>query len=105
MFKDTSGSGDIHLHVSRFAVIVSTAVLEIIGLIAGLLPALKASRVWTRSMLCATSNAASSRYPRSICFCNSVGVKRFQPRISLREADQIQFILLAFPLNRRRGSE
>lgn len=45
LFKDTSGTGDIHLHITRFAVIVSTAVLEAIGLFAGLLPALKASRL------------------------------------------------------------
>ncbi len=45
LFKDTSGTGDIHLQISRFAVIASTSVLEGIGLIAGLLPALKASRL------------------------------------------------------------
>jgi putative ABC transport system permease protein len=45
LFKDTSGTGDIHLRISRFAVITSTVVLEVIGLIAGLLPALKASRL------------------------------------------------------------
>ena len=45
MLKDTTGQGDIHLHISRFAVIVSTGVLEAIGLIAGLLPAVKASRL------------------------------------------------------------
>jgi putative ABC transport system permease protein len=45
LFKDTSGTGDIHLHISRFAVIASTTVLEAIGLFAGLLPALKASRL------------------------------------------------------------
>lgn len=45
LFKDTSGQGDIHLHISRFAVITSTLVLEAIGLIAGLLPALRASRL------------------------------------------------------------
>jgi putative ABC transport system permease protein len=45
LFKDTSGTGDIHLHVSTFAVVVSTAVLEAIGLLAGFLPALKASRL------------------------------------------------------------
>jgi putative ABC transport system permease protein len=39
------GTGDIHLHVSRFAVIVSTVILEFIGLLAGLLPALRASRL------------------------------------------------------------
>jgi putative ABC transport system permease protein len=45
LFKDDSGTGDIHLHISRFAVITSTLVLELIGLFAGLLPALKASRL------------------------------------------------------------
>lgn len=45
LFKDTSGTGDIHLHISRFAVVTSTTVLEAIGLVAGLLPALKASRL------------------------------------------------------------
>lgn len=45
IFKDETGQGDIHLHVSKFAVIASTLVLELIGLIAGLLPALKASRL------------------------------------------------------------
>jgi putative ABC transport system permease protein len=45
LFKDTSGTGDIHLHVSTFAIVVSTAVLEAIGLVAGFLPALKAARL------------------------------------------------------------
>ena len=45
MFKDTSGAGDIHLQISRFAVLTSTLLLEIVGLIAGLLPAIKASRL------------------------------------------------------------
>jgi putative ABC transport system permease protein len=45
LFKDTSGAGDLHLQISSFAVITSTALLETIGLIAGLLPALKASRL------------------------------------------------------------
>jgi len=45
LFKDDSGSGDIHLHLSQLAVITSTLVLEVIGLFAGLLPALKASRL------------------------------------------------------------
>jgi len=45
IFKDTSGRGDIHLEISRFAVITSTLVLEVIGLAAGLWPALKASRL------------------------------------------------------------
>ncbi len=45
LFKDTSGTGDIHLQVSTFAIVTSTVVLEAIGLIAGFLPALKASRL------------------------------------------------------------
>ncbi|HEU5022393.1 MAG TPA: ABC transporter permease [Bryobacteraceae bacterium] len=45
LFKDESGNGDIHLHISQFAVITSTVVLEFIGLFAGWLPALKASRM------------------------------------------------------------
>ena len=45
LFKDDSGSGDIHLRISSFAVITSTFVLELIGLISGLLPAIKASRL------------------------------------------------------------
>ncbi len=45
LFEDDSGTGDIHLHISGFAVITSTLVLELVGLVAGLLPALKASRM------------------------------------------------------------
>jgi len=45
IFKDDTGAGDIHLQISRFAVIVSTVVLELIGLVAGLLPAIRASRL------------------------------------------------------------
>jgi putative ABC transport system permease protein len=45
LFKDDTGTGDIHLQISRFAVIISTVVLEVIGLIAGLLPAIRASRL------------------------------------------------------------
>jgi putative ABC transport system permease protein len=40
-----SGSGDIHLEISAFAVATSTLMLEVVGLIAGLLPAVKASRL------------------------------------------------------------
>ena len=40
-----TGTGDIQLHLSRFAVIVSAAVLEAIGLVAGLLPAIKGSKL------------------------------------------------------------
>ncbi len=45
VFKDDTGTGDIHLRISQFAVITSTIVLEVIGLVAGLLPAVKASRL------------------------------------------------------------
>jgi putative ABC transport system permease protein len=45
LFHDTSGAGDIHLHISTLAVVVSTALLETVGLVAGLLPAVKAARL------------------------------------------------------------
>ena len=45
LFKNTSGAGDIHLQVSTFAVVTSTAMLEVVGLIAGLLPAIRAARL------------------------------------------------------------
>ncbi len=45
LFKDDSGTGDIHLKISTFAVVTSTVVLELIGLVAGLLPAIKASKL------------------------------------------------------------
>lgn len=44
-FKDTTGSGDIYLTVSPLSIAVSTGVLLVVGLIAGLVPALKASRL------------------------------------------------------------
>jgi putative ABC transport system permease protein len=45
LFKDTSGRGDIHLHISQFAVVTSSLMLEFVGLVAGLLPAIKAARL------------------------------------------------------------
>ena len=45
IFHDTGGSGDIHLKISLFAVVTSTMLLETVGLIAGLLPAIKAARL------------------------------------------------------------
>lgn len=45
IFKDTSGVGDIHLRISTFAILTSTLLLETVGLIAGLLPAIKAARM------------------------------------------------------------
>jgi putative ABC transport system permease protein len=45
MFKGSGAQGDIQLHISRFAVLTSTLMLQAVGLIAGLLPAVKASRL------------------------------------------------------------
>jgi len=45
LFHQTNGAGDIRLRISTFAVITSTALLEGIGLVAGLLPAIKAARL------------------------------------------------------------
>lgn len=45
LFKDDTGAGSIDLHVSLSAVLVSTAVLLLVGLIAGMIPAMKASRM------------------------------------------------------------
>jgi putative ABC transport system permease protein len=45
LFQDTSGTGDIHLKISAFAIFTSTVLLETVGLAAGLLPAIKASRL------------------------------------------------------------
>lgn len=44
-FKDSTGTGDIYLTVSPLSIAVSTGVLLVVGLIAGLVPALKASRL------------------------------------------------------------
>jgi putative ABC transport system permease protein len=45
LFEDTSGRGDIHLLVSGSAVVVSTSILVLVGLIAGMIPAWRASRL------------------------------------------------------------
>jgi putative ABC transport system permease protein len=45
MFHDATGTGDIHLRTSSFAVMTSTIMLETVGLVAGLLPAINASRL------------------------------------------------------------
>ena len=46
LFKNKGGDGaDIHLQISQFAVLTSTIMLQVVGLIAGLLPAVKASRL------------------------------------------------------------
>jgi putative ABC transport system permease protein len=45
LFEDESGRGDIHLSLTLAAILISTVMLEIVGLIAGLLPAIRASRL------------------------------------------------------------
>jgi putative ABC transport system permease protein len=45
MWEDDSGIGDLHLKMSTMTVLVSTAILVIVGALAGLMPALKASRL------------------------------------------------------------
>ncbi len=45
LFKDDSGAGSIQLQVSLNAVIVSTAVLLFVGIVAAMIPAIKASRL------------------------------------------------------------
>jgi putative ABC transport system permease protein len=42
LYQDTSGTGDIHLHISFLTVCMSTAVLVVVGIITGLVPALRA---------------------------------------------------------------
>jgi putative ABC transport system permease protein len=45
LFEDDSGKGDIHLHISMATLLVSTLVLLLVGVISGLIPALRASRL------------------------------------------------------------
>jgi putative ABC transport system permease protein len=45
MWDDDSGVGDLHLKMSTMTVLASTAILVIVGSLAGLMPALKASRL------------------------------------------------------------
>ena len=45
LFEDDSGQGDIHLRISLMTVILSTAVLLVVGVISGLVPAMRASKL------------------------------------------------------------
>jgi putative ABC transport system permease protein len=45
LFEDTSGRGDIHLLISFSAVIIASSILVLVGLIAGMIPAWRASRL------------------------------------------------------------
>ncbi|MHB8655092.1 MAG: ABC transporter permease [Terriglobia bacterium] len=44
-FKDTSGRRDIHLNISFATVMLSTGILLLVGVLSGLVPALRASRL------------------------------------------------------------
>ena len=45
LFEDTSGKGDIHLQLSLFTILTSTAVLLFVGVLSGLVPAIRASKL------------------------------------------------------------
>jgi len=45
LYEDTSGKGDIHLYISLSTIAVSTVILLIVGLLSGLMPALRASHL------------------------------------------------------------
>jgi len=45
LYEDTSGKGDIHLYISLGTVMVSTAILIFVGLLSGLIPAIRASHL------------------------------------------------------------
>ncbi len=45
LFEDTSGRSDIHLAVSLPALVVSASILTVVGVIAGLIPAIRAARL------------------------------------------------------------
>ena len=45
LFEDDSGQGDIHLRISVITVVLSSAVLLVVGVISGLVPALRASKL------------------------------------------------------------
>ncbi len=45
LFENDSGQGDIHLRISMMTVLLSTAVLLVVGAISGLVPAMRASKL------------------------------------------------------------
>ena len=60
LFEDESGQGDIHLRISMMTVILSTAVLLVVGVISGLVPAC-GPRSSIPSKPCVTNNKSSSQ--------------------------------------------
>ena len=45
LFQDTSGAGDIHLSISISALLISGIILVIVGVVAGMIPAIRAARM------------------------------------------------------------
>ena len=45
LFEDDSGKADIHLKISMFTVLLSTLVLLVVGIVSGMVPAMRASRL------------------------------------------------------------
>jgi len=45
LFEDDSGRGDLKLRIDLMTVLISTGVLVVTGLLSGLLPAMRASRM------------------------------------------------------------
>jgi len=45
LFEDESGKADIHLQISMATVVISSLVLLAVGVVSGLVPALRASRL------------------------------------------------------------
>jgi putative ABC transport system permease protein len=45
LFEDTSGKADIHLQISLVTVLISSIVLLIVGVLSGLIPAFRASKL------------------------------------------------------------
>jgi len=45
IWEDNSGTGDLHLRMSTMTVLVSTGILILVGVLSGLVPAVKASRL------------------------------------------------------------
>lgn len=45
LFEDTSGKGDIHLQISMMTVALSAGILALVGVLSGIVPAVRASRL------------------------------------------------------------
>jgi putative ABC transport system permease protein len=45
VYEDASGKVDIHLNISLWTLVLSTSILILVGVLSGLVPALRASRL------------------------------------------------------------